>query len=283
MPNYNYIKTITISSGGGTTNLPIDSSFSRYSVEGTATLAASVVIQSSGTPATGTEFRIFYNAELDFNGNTVTIFGLTVPVELQDKKLEIVSSYDGTRWNTKILVDFDDMPFIEGSMIVDDTIETAHIQDDAVTESKIADDAITKNKIEADAVTTVKIEDGSVTVAKLYSTVKKEVLAIPVSFEAGEQGDNTISIPYDFKITSVRYTVTKVIAGTDNATITMYINGTLTVPNSISITASTAVNSTASTTVTASNTGSADQQVKFVTAKTTAGGKALLTINLERT
>jgi hypothetical protein len=279
----NSIYKYTLTNGGGTLNLPVTDPYTVYRITGVVSLSGSWTIQASGTPVEGDEFRILYEARATLGVNTITIFGLSIPQELAAEDLEIYAYYNGSGWDTKILVDFESLPFITGSMIENDTIEEANIVDDAVTENKILDASITKDKIAADAVTTSKLEDEAVTVAKLYNTIREEVLIVPVSFESNEQGDNTISIPFACTVNSIRYTITKAIAATDAASITLYINGVLMTPNSISIPASTVINSTAVTSVTANNTVTAGQQLKFTTAKTTAGGKALLTVNLTRT
>ena len=283
MPTQLRTYSYALTAGGGTLSLPADSSYELYRLTGTATLSGNWTIQASGTPISGQVYNILYTANLVLGSNTLTIFGTSITSDLATQKLNINCYYNGSAWEVKVNPDFSSVPFLTGSMIEDSTIDENNLATDSVSETKILDGAVTTDKIDDGAITAVKVADGALTPAKLATKTKYEVITMPVSFESGEQGDNTISIPYDFKINSVRYTVTKAIAGTDNASITMYINGTLTVPNSISITASTSISSTAITSITASNTGSSDQQVKFVTSKSTAGGKALLTINLERT
>ena len=279
----NFVYNYTITNSGGTLSLVANEPYNLYRLTGTPTLSSNFTVSDSGAAATGTEYRILYDATVNLNGNTMTIFGASIPADLTNVQFEVRAYHQGSGvWKTNILVDFESIPFITGNMIEDDTIETVHIQDDAIIEDKILDAAVTKNKIANDAITTVKIEDEAVTAAKLNPAAKKEVLIVPISFDSGEQSENTFTIPYDFKITSIRYTVTKVIAGTDAASISLSINGVAMTPGSISIPASTLINTTSSTNITATNTGTANQQVKVTSAKATAGGKALLTINLER-
>lgn len=279
----NFVYSYTITNSGGTLSLVANEPYNLYRLTGSPTLSSNFTVSDSGTAAVGTEYRIQYEASVTLGGNTMTIFGATIPADLASQSFEVISYYQGGGvWKTTILVDFESLPFITGNMIEDDTIETVHIQDDAITENKILDASITKDKINADAVTTSKIEDTAITPAKLFSSVKKEVIVVPVSFESGEQSENTFTIPYDFQIDSIRYTITKAIAGTDAASISLYINGVAMTPGSISIAASTVINTTASTTITSNNTGTTGQQVKVQSAKVTAGGKALLTINLQR-
>lgn len=284
MPIIESVYTQEITSGGGTINLPVSESYTlyRFYTSGTVVAAGNWTIQSSGTPVLGTTYRILFDGTLTLGSNTLTIFGLSVPDTVATEDFEIIASYDGSAWKTKVLMDFEDIPYISTEMIEDTAITTDKITDLNITTGKIADSGVTTAKIANSNVTTAKIADANITAAKLDSTTKKEIVMIPVSFESGEQGNNSFIIPYDFSIDTIRYDIKKVMAGTDAGTITPTINGLGTTPSSISIAASTAVDTAASTTLTADNTGTAGQVVILDTAKVTAGGKALLTITISR-
>jgi hypothetical protein len=109
-----------------------------------------------------------------------------------------------------------------------------------------------------------------------------EIIVIPVSFESGEQCGNIIRINYKFTITKAYYTVTKQLSGTDDGTITLYINivpvttGVLTIPASTNVDIQNSVNPSAN------NSGTAFDTISAVTQKTTVGGKALITLFIQR-
>lgn len=118
----------------------------------------------------------------------------------------------------------------------------------------------------------------------LSSSGLKETLIIPVSFETGEQCINAFNPNYNCVITRILANVTKVIAGTDNATITPLILGVPITGGLITLPAGTALGSTIGTAVlTTNNFVPAGSQCQLVSAKTTAGGKTTVTILITRT
>lgn len=278
----NLIYEATLVAGGGTITLPVSDPYTKYVFDGSATLSSSYTIEPSGTPALGTEFTIYYNANLDLNSNDLTIFGANIIEDLATKKFVVHAVYNGSSWDTTVLPDFGNQPMITGDMIGFQTVNSGNVGLNAITMVAILDANVTAAKLASDSVTTAKVLNSNITLEKLETDLLKEVLYIPVSFEAGEQGDNTITIPYDCTIDAIRYTVIKAIAATDAATITPTINGVGTTPSSISIPLSTSVNTSSSTTITSSNNVTAGDLLRFTSAKTTAGGKALLTINITR-
>lgn len=108
-----------------------------------------------------------------------------------------------------------------------------------------------------------------------------DMVCVPVSFESTEQCHNRIYVPYNFRIVQVRSIVTKALAGTNNGTITVAIAGGSSA-GVISIPASSALDYEDSLLPVSNDTGSAGDYIDFTTLKTTAGGKALLTIHLQR-
>lgn len=292
MPEIKKYLTSALTAGGGTLNLPADDTVQIYVLTGSATLAASWVVQASGSPVTGTTFRIQYEADLTLDGNTLTIFGTSIPEDLALRDFEVHAYYNGSAWVTKILLDVTAYPFVTDDAIATDAVTTDKIDDDAVTTPKILNSAVTTDKLNASAVTTAKINnaavttdkinDDAVTAAKLADTLLVQSIVVPLSFEANEQGTNEIQIDYDFTLTSINYTVTKAIAATDDGTVTYLINGSPTVAGSTTFTASTAINTSSSITFSGSNTGSAGHKIRLTTAKTTAGGKVLATLKITR-
>lgn len=112
---------------------------------------------------------------------------------------------------------------------------------------------------------------------------KTELVTVPVSFEAGEQGANSIYVPYNFEIVGASASVTKAIAATDAATVTLNINGVAVTTGVITLPLSSAIGTSVSITPTALNTGAPGSYISAVGAKTTAGGKSIVSLYLKRT
>jgi hypothetical protein len=113
------------------------------------------------------------------------------------------------------------------------------------------------------------------------STVNNLVtFTIPVSFETGEQSNNSIYIPFDYVLVEGAYCITKAIAGTDPATITIKTNGTSRGVTTIS--ASTAIDTESKLTISNTTGNVGGYYAQIVTAKTTAGGKALVTLVVKK-
>lgn len=108
MPIYNNTQIITLTAGGGTENLDVYSPSNLYIIKGVATLTSNWTIQSSGTPVQGLQYDFKYEAEIDLDGNTITIFGKTLPATLADKTHEITAYYDGVDWEVNFKVDVDE-------------------------------------------------------------------------------------------------------------------------------------------------------------------------------
>lgn len=294
MPKIKVYQTEDLTAGGGTINLPADGSAETYVLtsSGTVVLAGNWVVQASGTPVTGTEYRIQYEASLTLGLNTLTIFGTSIPADLALRNFEVIAYYNGSTWVTKILIDVTALPFVSDDMIessavttakiADSNVTTAKIADSNVTTAKIADSNVTTAKIADSNVTTAKIADSNVTLAKLETALKTYDIVVPLSFETNEQAYNEIQIDHDFTLVSINFSVTKAIAGTDDGTVSFYIDGSPTVAASKTFTASTAINTADSITFSSANTGSSGQKIRLRTAKVTAGGKVLATLKITR-
>lgn len=110
-----------------------------------------------------------------------------------------------------------------------------------------------------------------------------EVITIPVSFESGEQCENCVKMPYAGTVVEIYAVCTKAIAGTDDATITAKNNaGTTMTGGVLTFTASDPLNTAYDVSPSANNTFVAGDVLQFVTAKTTSGGKALVSIKVTR-
>lgn len=113
------------------------------------------------------------------------------------------------------------------------------------------------------------------------STVNNYVtFVLPVSFETGEQSNNSIYIPFDYVLVEGAYCITKAIAGTDNATITVKTDGTS--RGVTTILASTVINTENKLTISNTTGDVGGYYAQIVTAKTTAGGKALVTLVVKK-
>jgi hypothetical protein len=261
----------------GTTSIAIDltdyADFHRFYTSAAVTLTGNLSVTASGTPAKGDSIIIHYEADLDFNGNSVTVLGVTIREALESVLGTIEAYYNGSAWIVKFLAKIDETGYIG----------TTQIADDAITAAKIGTGAVVADGLGAKTITAAKIVDATISVSLLAASAKTETIVIPVSFETGEQGHNDVIIPFQGTITSMKYIVTKALAGTDAGTITPKVNGGSTTPTNVSISASTALNTTSALTITSGNTYNAGEVLQFVTAKTTAGGKALLSITLNRT
>lgn len=133
------------------------------------------------------------------------------------------------------------------------------------------------------------IGNDKVTPAKVSAEMRKEVLTYPISFEAGFTNiTNKIRLPYACSLTHVHFSVAKVIAGTNDATITFsnhtgsgcagasLSGGALTVPQN------TPAGSVIETTVTGNNAFTSSQQLQIKADKVTNGGSGVLTLEFTR-
>lgn len=109
------------------------------------------------------------------------------------------------------------------------------------------------------------------------------IITVPMSFETGEQTATKIYFPFPVKITKLRGIVMKALASTDTGT----IQGANSVGNSsgglLTGAISAALNTEYVTTgVTTNFVVGKNDYYKLTSAKTTAGGKMLVTIEYER-
>ena len=299
-----YIETFTVAAGGGTDNIVIGSGADLYRIEasGSVALTSGYTVAATGTPAKGDYARLHYVADLNFDGNTVTILGATMPADLESVECFIDAYYTGSAWEVKFLPTFG-ASFITASFLEASSVDTSELAADAVTAAKIVSGGVDTDELASDAVTTVKITDANVTAAKLatnavttakitdanVTTEKLETMlkqgawVFEVSYETGEQTTLDIKAPFDGTIDEVYYTVKKAIAATDNGTLSFSIGGVSMTPASLTNTASEALGNTKATTITSGNAFSENDLIEFTTSKTTAGGKLLLVVKYTRT
>jgi hypothetical protein len=294
---------LQIATTGGAYNVDL-TSLSSSVIVGFATpapynMTGSVTIAPAGTPKEGTSVTIYLPGNIKIGVPTFTIFGVSIPASLINNSITVYCYYIGGAWSLSFVPSFltggsvgqtVDTASIVGSAVTtvkinDGAVTTVKINDGAVSTAKIADDAVTTIKIDDDAVTTIKIDDDAVTAAKLSTQNKKYPLVVEVSFESNEVGaNNSILMPHDGKVKKIYWQVIHTIAGSNDATVTPKNNaGTTMTGGLITITQSSALNTEGEVTTTANNTFVAGDYLDFVTAKTTAGGKARLVIEVERT
>jgi hypothetical protein len=265
----NLVAEYTILNSGGTVSLPVTDPYVLYKFKsnGSTIMTNNYVIESSGTPSLGDEFRIWLsNVDLDIttNATEIYIFGSQIYQFLLNgvTDLYIISIYNGTSWDTIVNVDFSKQTFIDGAQINFQTIENSNLKRDIIDNSLIDDEAVTVDSIS--------------------TSLREEIMTFPISFESGFQGNNTITIPYNFTLNKITTCVTKVISGADNGSITPLINDVATTPSSISISAASPLNTIVTTNLVSGNDGNANQTIKLITSKLTPGGELLVTLSLSR-
>lgn len=135
-----------------------------------------------------------------------------------------------------------------------------------------------------DKITTVKILDANVTAAKLSTEAATLQDRVTVSFETGELGIYKLPMYFSGSVVNVYAEAVKAIAATDTATVILKDNAgtTMTVTTPIVFAASDVFGTAYSSAVTANNTFVDGDVITITTAKTTAGGKALVTLEILR-
>uniref|UniRef100_A0A6M3KNX1 Uncharacterized protein n=1 Tax=viral metagenome TaxID=1070528 RepID=A0A6M3KNX1_9ZZZZ len=127
------------------------------------------------------------------------------------------------------------------------------------------------------------IQAGSVDIAMMTSDAQKEVIVIPVSFETGEITTTKVKIPYKCTVTNVYAIVVKLIEATDDATMQLKDHGGTNMTGGlITATAGDPLATAYSSAVTANNAIASGELLQFAAAKTTPGGKIIVTIELTR-
>lgn len=119
--------------GAGTAIISIEDPVSSYlitSAAGPVALVGNLAIApAAGTPVNMTRYVFEYSANMTFGGNTLTIFGATMPEQFQNKRCRIIATYDlaTTTWDVKFEADFSES----------DIVVTSNIEDGAITNAKI--------------------------------------------------------------------------------------------------------------------------------------------------
>lgn len=125
---------------------------------------------------------------------------------------------------------------ITGRIIEDGAIEVADVADNAVTAAKIADANVTSAKIATDAVTTDKIADANVSAAKLASTLdlSSKTVTLAATFAKTDAVQTYTSAQrVEIETLTDGSTITPDFANTNNFTVTLGGNRTLTNPTNL--------------------------------------------------
>jgi len=130
---------------------------------------------------------------------------------------------------------------------------------------------------------TINFKDADGTVAFTSDLLLREVRDFSMSFETGEQTTTKIYFPYKVTITQIRTIVMKEIAGTDDATITCGNSTGASTGGVVTITAAATLNDEDSATPTDNNVVNSESYYYLTTAKSTAGGKVLVSLEYLRT
>lgn len=107
---------------------------------------------------------------------------------------------------------------------------------------------------------------------------EKGVIAVPMSFESNEQGAYRVYFPFAVKITKILSGVVKAIAGSDNGTITGANSTGNSTGGVVTHDASDAIGTRETATPTTNNRVAAGSYYQLTSAKSTAGGKAIVTL-----
>lgn len=128
-----------------------------------------------------------------------------------------------------------------------------------------------------------KDSSGAHPLSEVNANVLKEIVTVSLSFETGEQTTTKIYFNHKVTVNKIRSIVMKALAGTDSGTITAS-NSTGAMTNGVCThLASAALNDPQVASPTTNNVIPADDYVQLVSAKTTAGGKVLVTLEVTRT
>jgi len=108
----------------------------------------------------------------------------------------------------------------------------------------------------------------------------EQVIYIPVSFETSEVGTFEVPNPgYRFTVKNAKSVVTHIVAGSNNGTITL-LKGSTTL-GSLTVAASSAIGDEDTYSEVAKATFEVTDELKITTAKSTAGGRAILAVTVE--
>jgi hypothetical protein len=142
---------LPITAGGGTITLPLSDSTSIVELytSGSVTLVAHQNITYSGTPRNGYTMWILSNlTNLTLDVYNLTLFGEVINETIVENTLFLARatySSGAGKFLVTVFPDFEGTGFIEGSHLVNNTVDTNQLADDAVTLAKL--NSITRGSI----------------------------------------------------------------------------------------------------------------------------------------
>jgi hypothetical protein len=235
----------------------------------TMNTVTNVIINLNNIVYEDTELEILFDISL-LPTSTVTVAGNSIPAEALANKTYLKVFRSKSVWKVFFMSD------------ADKKIVTSNIENKAVTNDKIGNKAVATGNIADNAIREINIKNNEITGDKLKGSLNQHTITVPVSFETGEQSQNSIIIGGDLgKLLELSICVTKAIEATDDALVTLQLSNV--VLDSITLPGGTAINTIINTTLPNNSfVKTPYQKVDFIAAKTTAGGKALATLVFEK-
>ena len=228
----------------GTVNFTPNVSSKYQKLTGAATLTGNVVYGFAGTPVNGDEFFLEYDAAVTRVAFTLTIFGITVTADQAlNGGLIFYARYVSGGWQAQVYPNLN-----SGGTY---TFQAA----------------------------TEFYKDNSVTVAKVSSTLKTEVIVLPISWDTNRTGDHKIILPYPCTVSQIDIYADDLIEATDDADVNFKNNAGLSMGTQ-TFTAGDLIGTGLSITPSANNIFTAGQVLTATTTKTTKGGNAKVSLTI---
>lgn len=158
---------IELTAGGGTSSIPIRNPYSHSMILGNATMTSGWTVQITGTPQKGHREILLYRATMNFNGNTLTIFGKSIPSYLQSKPFNVEAVYDGSAWQVNVMPSTIETLTVDGSSIVAASIDGS---------TKLTDDSVVFTKLEPLAEGEILIGDSSDDASAVFAGGNAKIL-----------------------------------------------------------------------------------------------------------
>jgi hypothetical protein len=228
-------------------NIETNSSTVIQRYTGNVTLTGNLSITFAPTGNDGDEVWVFMDGTVDKNGNSFTVNG----EQLSDKEAltggwVCRAKFNGVTWDSFITY-------------------------------RLGENTTWKLDVNA------RIENEAIQLSKLDSSIKTELITIPVSLEANELGEVKFVIPYKCTVTSITAYVTKLIEATEDASILPKNDASLVMTDgTLTMIAGSSIGTGLTVTPTANNVFTAGDTMTLEGIKTTPGGKVLASITVVR-
>lgn len=230
----------------------------------------SIAVGAGSRPA-GSVLFFMLTGDIDLNGNTMIIDGVSITQLMLDAKMSLFLYYDGTTSFPVLSPNFEALNFIS----------TSQLEDEVAINTAIAQAAAAAALQHTQGTDQVLDNGGGnqVTAAELKNMLL-DCFLVPVSFETGEQCENRFYAPCDGAFTLFRSSVNLALAGVDDANIDVQINGvSVTTAAPWDITLSSALDTLDTATPTALFAFSSGDLIAVIGTKTTPGGKCLANLS----